>query len=64
MADEQVRFTYRDATPGQPCWIQRSPSLAEGSWTDWLNFTYNGPIGLMDLETGAAAKKFYRAVSP
>lgn len=29
-----------------------------------VEFHYNGPIGLVDLEAVAAAKKFYRAVSP
>ena len=48
----------------QPYRIQRSPSLAEGSWTDWVYFTYDGPIGLMDVVVTRADRCFYRAISP
>ena len=57
-------FVFRDAILGRPYRIQRSPSMAEGSWVDWQNFTYNGPIGLMDLDATGAERRFYRAVSP
>lgn len=38
--------------------------IKEGSWVDWLAFTYNGPIGFMDLGAPATQRRFYRAVSP
>ena len=57
-------FIFRDATVGQPYRIQFSPSLAEGSWTDWMNFTYNGPAAFTDLGALDAERRFYRAVSP
>jgi len=57
-------FIFRDATVGRPYRIQFSPSLAEGSWTDWMSFNYTGPVGFMDLGTLAAPRRFYRAVSP
>jgi hypothetical protein len=58
-------FVFRDATVGQPYRIQRSPSMAEGSWTNWQSLTYTEPTGFMDVgATGATARKFYRAVSP
>jgi uncharacterized delta-60 repeat protein len=57
-------FIFRDATAGQPYRIQRSPSLTEGSWTDWLYFTYDGAIGIMDVDATGAERRFYRAVSP
>ena len=55
-------FTFSDGTPGQYYLIQTSPSLAEGSWIDWLGFTYTGPITLTDPSAPAAPRKFYRAV--
>ena len=57
-------FLFSDATVGQPYRIQISPSLAEGSWADWMSFTYSGPIGLMDVGATGAEMRFYRAVSP
>ncbi len=57
-------FIFRDATVGRPYRIQISPSLAEGSWTDWQSFTYNGPIGLMDVSATGTERRFYRAVTP
>lgn len=57
-------FVFRDATVGQPYRIQRSPSMAEGNWTDWQNFTYTEPVGLMDVSATGAERRFYRAVSP
>jgi hypothetical protein len=58
------RCTFRDATPGYSYRIQTSPSLAAGSWTEFTNFTYTGPIPLTDTSTAGATKRFYRAVSP
>jgi hypothetical protein len=58
------RFTFRDATPGQPYRIQSSPSLTADSWTDFTNFTYAGPLHLADTNSLAAPKRFYRAVTP
>ncbi len=57
-------FIFRDGILGRPYRIQVSPSLAEGSWVDWQSFTYNGPIGLMDMGATGAERRFYRAVSP
>lgn len=54
-------FIFRDATVGKPYRIQRSPSLAEGSWVDWQSFTYTEPIFLTDM---GAERRLYRAVSP
>ena len=56
--------TFSDATIGQPYRIQTSPSLAAGSWTDFTNFTYTGPMVISDPSAAAGPKKFYRAVSP
>ncbi len=55
---------FRDATIGQPYRIQRSPSMAAGTWVDWLNFTYNEPLALSDVGATGAERRFYRAVSP
>ena len=55
---------FGDATPGQPYRIQTSPSLAEGSWVDWLNFNYTGPILINDTSAVAGPRKFLRAVTP
>jgi len=57
-------FVFRDATVGQPYRIQRSPSMAEGSWTNWQSFTYTEPTGFMDVGATGAERRFYRAVSP
>jgi hypothetical protein len=59
-----LSFIFRDATVGQPYRIQRSSSMAEGSWTDWQSFTYTEPVGLMDVGATGAERRFYRAVSP
>jgi hypothetical protein len=56
--------TFSDATIGQPYHIQISPSLAAGSWTDFTNFTYTGPLVIRDPSAAAGPKKYYRAVSP
>ncbi len=55
-------FTFSDATPGQYYFIQISPSLVEGSWINWLGFTYTGPITLSDPIASPTPRKFYRAV--
>jgi hypothetical protein len=55
--------TFSDATIGQPYRILTSPSLAAGSWTDFTNFTYTGPMVISD-PSAANGPKFYRAVSP
>jgi len=57
-------FVFRDATVGQPYRIQRSPSMAEGSWTNWQSFTYTEPTGFMDVGATGAERRFYRVVSP
>jgi hypothetical protein len=57
-------FIFRDATVGQQYRIQRSPSMAPGSWTEWQSFTYTEPTGLMDVGATGAERRFYRAVSP
>ena len=62
--DSGFSFIFRDATVGQPYRIQRSPSMAEGSWTDWRNFTYTEPMGLIDVGAAGSERRFYRAVSP
>jgi hypothetical protein len=55
-------FTFGDATPGQYYLIQTSPSLEEGSWIDWLGFTYTGPITFTDPSAPPTPRRFYRAV--
>jgi hypothetical protein len=57
-------FIFRDATVSQPYRIQRSSSLAEGSWTDGQSFTYTESMGLMDVSATGTERRFYRAVSP
>jgi len=57
-------FIFRDGTVGQTYRIQRSLSLAEGSWVDWQTFTYHEPLGLMDVGAAGAEWRFYRAISP
>jgi hypothetical protein len=57
-------FIFRDATLGRPYRIQRSPSMAEGSWVDWQSFTYSEPIYLLDMGATGLERRFYRAVSP
>ena len=59
-----LSFIFRDATVGKPYRIQTSPSLAEGSWVDWLNFNYTGPVLLTDLGALDSTNKFYRSISP
>ncbi len=55
---------FSNAAIGQTYRIQTSPSLAGGSWTDFTNFTYTGPMVIGDPPAAAGPKKFYRAVSP
>ncbi len=57
-------FIFRDATIGQHYRIQRSSSAAEGTWVDWLNFTYTEPMTLIDGGATTTSTRFYRAVSP
>jgi hypothetical protein len=57
-------FVFRDATPGKPYRIQTSASLVPGSWVDWMNFNYTGPMLLTDLGAVESTNKFYRAISP
>jgi hypothetical protein len=63
-ADTGFSFIFREATVGQPYRIQFSPSLAEGTWTDWMSFTYTGPAVFTDMGALEAQRRFYRAVSP
>ncbi len=55
---------FRDGTVGQPYRIQVSPTMAEGSWLDWMNFTYIGPVALTDFGAAEMKTRYYRAVSP
>jgi hypothetical protein len=57
-------FVFREGALSRTYRIQISPSLAQGSWMDWLSFTYIGPVGITDLSTPQAERRFYRAVSP
>ena len=57
-------FIFRDAILGRSYRIQRSPSMAEGSWVDWQSFTYTEPMFLTDMVATGAERRFYRAVSP
>ena len=57
-------LNFSDATPGQPYRIETSTSLAVGSWTDFANFTYSGPIVIHDASAVSTPKKFYRTVTP
>ncbi len=55
-------FTFSDGILGQYYFIQTSPSLAAGSWVNWLGFTYTGPVTVTDPSARATPRKFYRAV--
>ncbi len=57
-------FIFRDGTVGQSYRIQRSPSMAQANWVDWLNFTYTEPMTLTDGGAAGATSRFYRAVTP
>jgi len=57
-------FIFRDGAIGRTYRIQVSPSLAEGSWVDWVTFNYVGPIIIGDLGATGQEHRFYRAVSP
>jgi hypothetical protein len=57
-------FIFRDAILGRPYRIQRSPSMAEGSWVDWQSFTYSEPSYFLDMGATSQERRFYRAVSP
>ncbi|HRZ45991.1 MAG TPA: immunoglobulin domain-containing protein [Candidatus Paceibacterota bacterium] len=57
-------FIFRDGTVGQSYRIQRSPSLAEDSWVDWMNFTYTEPNVFTDLGAFTSTNRFYRAITP
>jgi hypothetical protein len=57
-------WTFSDATAGQPYRIQTTASLASGSWTDFTNFTYAGPIVITDTTAVGHTNRFYRAVTP
>jgi hypothetical protein len=63
-AESGFSFIFRDGTVGQPYRIQRSASAAEGSWTDWMNFTYSEPTVFTDVSATGAERRFYRAVTP
>jgi hypothetical protein len=54
---------FSDATVFQPYRVQTCPSLADGFWTDLTNFSYLGPIDIIDT-SGPSANTFYRAVTP
>ena len=55
---------FSEATLGHEYRIQTSPSLAVGSWTDFTNFSYTGPILFKDTSAVGVPKRFYRAVTP
>lgn len=57
-------FTFSDATTGQLYRIQASSSPTGGSWTDFTNFTYTGPLVITDASAVPTTNKFYRAVTP
>jgi hypothetical protein len=57
-------FIFRDATVGRPYRVQFSPSPAEGSWTEWMTFTYSGPTAFTDLGALDVERRYYRVVSP
>ncbi len=57
-------FIFRDGTVGQPYRIQRASSLAEGSWADWMTFTYTEPVAFTDLGALTTTNRFYRMISP
>jgi hypothetical protein len=58
------RFTFSDATIGQPYRIQNCWSLAGGHWVDLIGFNYPGPVLITDFSALGATNRFYRAVSP
>ena len=58
------RFTFSDATLGQPYRIQSCWSLAGGHWADLIGFNYPGPVMITDFSALRATNKFYRAVTP
>ncbi len=57
-------FVFRDGTLGRSYRIQRSSSLAEGTWADWQSFTYSEPLALTDLGATRVERRFYRAITP
>ncbi len=63
-AETGFSFIFRDGTVGQPYRIQRSSSMAAGSWANWQSFTYSEPLALTDLGAVSIERRFYRAVSP
>jgi hypothetical protein len=58
------RSTFYDATIGQPYRIQTSPTLAAGSWTDFTNFTYTGPVVFTEGSPATKTNRYFRAVAP
>jgi hypothetical protein len=56
--------TFSEASVGQSYRIQTAPTLASGSWTDFTNFNYTGPIVITDASAGLSTNKFFRAVTP
>jgi hypothetical protein len=54
---------FLDASIGKTYRIQTSPSLEAGSWTDFTNFTYAGPVTISSPVIGLT-NRFFRAVTP
>jgi len=57
-------FTFSDATVGEPYRIQAASAPGTGSWTDFTNFTYAGPIVITDPSASSTSNRLFRAVTP
>ena len=49
---------------GQPYRIQVSSSPANGSWTDFTNFTCTGAVVMNEVSAAGTTNRFYRAITP
>jgi hypothetical protein len=58
------RFTFSDATLGEPYRIQSCWSLAGGHWANLIGFNYPGLVIITDFSALGATNIFYRAVTP
>ncbi len=56
-------FTF-NGQAGVPYRIQYNTNLASTNWTTLTNFTYSGPITIVDPGAVGSAQRVYRAVTP
>jgi hypothetical protein len=57
-------FTFLDASVGQSYRVEASTSLSSPDWSEFTNFTYTGPIILVDASVLSGTNKFFRAATP